>query len=465
MKCPYCGSEYAGSPQYCPACRQPLSRARRTGSGTESEPRLEPNREPRTAGQKWLIGIACVLCFLLMCFGVYKVVFWASSYRVTRLYTRGEYTPTINTVTMDDGRIGHTIVFYGSDGDQIFLPELQRSLSISGGVARITIADADWFDDDVSDVQAADVTLTPVLVDEKGMRTQLPSTNLTIDVPNSPLEVISPAKDGLSIVTARYLLELQVVPGSTVLVNGEDVTDTVDRSGLLSQNVNVYPIGDNVYTIIVRTPKHHETRHEITIYREAFDIALELDTTVANTSSNEIMTVSGTAEPGATITVETPYQEDSLIHDPETGKFQFIAKFSNFGSNTIRFRASMEGKQDAVISLNVNYKPTLAKYSAKAWKMDYDQLKKLYEQWAGQVFLCKGPVIDTFTVNDTTYLVMDVGTEDKQQLVILENQSNTKSVSLGRSYTAYAHVNGRHMYNAEYYPMLTALYVDLTPAS
>ena len=177
------------------------------------------------------------------------------------------------------------------------------------------------------------------------------------------------------------------------------------------------------------------------------------------------MTVSGTAEPGATITVETPYQEDSLIHDPETGKFQFIAKFSNFGSNTIRFRASMEGKQDAVISLNVNYKPTLAKYSAKAWKMDYDQLKKLYEQWAGQVFLCKGPVIDTFTVNDTTYLVMDVGTEDKQQLVILENQSNTKSVSLGRSYTAYAHVNGRHMYNAEYYPMLTALYVDLTPAS
>ena len=465
LKCPYCGSEYAGSPQYCPACRQPLSRIRRSGSETTDSRAQASRREPRTAGQKWLIGIASALCVLLICFGVYKVVFWASNYRITRLYTRGEYTPTINTVTLDDGRIGHTIVFYGADGDQIFLPELQRSLSISGGVARITIADADWVDQDVSEVEAANVVLSPVLIDEKGMRTQLPATALTVDVPDSPLEVISPAKDGLSIVTARYLLELQVVPGSTVLVNGEDVTDTVDRSGLLSQNVNVYPIGDNVYTILVRTPKHHETRHEITIYREAFDIALELDTNVANTSSNEIMTISGTAEPGATITVETPYQEDSLIHDPETGRFQFIAKFSSFGDNPVRFRASMEGRKDAVISMTVNYKPTLAKYSAKAWKMDYAQLKRLYEQWAGQVFLCKGPVIDTFTENDVSYLVMDVGTEDEQQLVILENRSTTKSVNLGRSYTAYAHVSGRHMYNAEYYPMLTALYVDLTPTS
>ena len=29
--------------------------------------------------------------------------------------------------------------------------------------------------------------------------------------------------------------------------------------------------------------------------------------------------------------------------------------------------------------------------------------------------------------------------------------------------TAYADVSGRHMYNAEYYPMLVARYMDLTP--
>ena len=123
----------------------------------------------------------------------------------------------------------------------------------------------------------------------------------------------------------------------------------------------------------------------------------------------------------------------------------------------------MEGRDDAVISLTIEYEPTLAAYSAQAWAMDYDQLRRLYEQWNGQVFLCVGPVIDSFEENGSTYLVMNVGTEAEPQLVILENQSSTTDISFGRSYTAYADVSGRHMYNAEYYPMLVARYMDLTP--
>lgn len=462
MKCPYCGSQFAGDFQYCPNCKQPLSRAPRREQQTA---RVEtvPEYEVRTPAERVLIIIASLLCLIAVCFGIYKVTFWVGNYRINRLYTRGEYTPTVNTITMDDGRVGHAVVFYGEDGDQIFLPELQKSLSICGGVARVSIADSDWFSGDVTEIESANVVLSPILIDERGARTQLPAIDFSVDVPDSPLTVLSPERESMSIVTARYLLELQVVPGSTVLVNGEDVTDTVDRSGLLSKNVNVYPIGNNDYTVIVRTPKHHETRHDITIYREAFDIDLELDTTVGNSSSNKTMTVSGTVETGASIVVETAYHENSLELDPETGKFSFIAKLSSFGSNTVRFRATMDGKQDAVISMNVEYKPTLAEYSAMAWKMDYSQLRKLYEQWNGQVFKCEGPIIDIVYENDTTYYIMNVGTDAEQQLLILENRSSTRDPSLGRSYTAYAHVTGRSMYNAQYYPMLSALYVDLTP--
>ena len=141
MKCPYCGSSFAGNPQYCPNCKQPLSRARQTPE-PEAPRESRPSRTRYTRRQRWLIGVACTVCVLLMIVGIYRVVYWASSYRITRLYTRGEYTPTVNTVTMSDHRQGHSIVFYGSDGDQIFLPELNRSLTIAGGVARTTIADA-----------------------------------------------------------------------------------------------------------------------------------------------------------------------------------------------------------------------------------------------------------------------------------------------------------------------------------
>jgi len=440
--------------QYCPNCRQPLSRA---GIHSSTIPQA-PARDPRVRAKRWLFAFICLLCCIMLFFALYKVFYWTSNYRLTRLYTRGEYTPTVNQFQMDDGRTGHSVVFYGEDGDQIFLPELQRSLSISGGTARVTIADSDWFEGDVSEVESANVVLSPILIDEKGMRTQLPNVNMTIDVPDSPLEVISPANDDLSIVTSRYELELKVVPGSTVLVNGEDVTDIVDRSGMLSQNVNVYPVGDNIYTIIVQTPSHHEARREVKIHREVFDISVEVDASVSTISQTESTTIKGTIETGASIHVETAYIEDSLIIDQNTGEFSFMAKLSTFGDNTVRFRVRKDGKSDAVISLNVEYCPTAAVYATNAWAMNYDDLKRMYEQWHGQVFQCKGTIVDVYESNGIEYLVMNVS-DLEQQLIILENLSSVAKPTVGQKCTALADVTGRSMYQNLYYPMLAARYI------
>lgn len=458
MKCPYCGSEFVGSFQYCPSCRQPLSRANHNRFQSSESDRSSV-RKPRSQPRLLVVIVSIITCIIL-CFAVYKLFFWASNYRIYRLYTRGEYTPTVNEITLDDGRTGHSIVFYGEDGDQIFMPEIQKSFSISGGVARITLADSDWFDEDVSEIDSANVCLSPILVDEKGMRTQLPAIEMNIAVPESPLEVISPASDSLNVVTSRYVLEFQVVPGSTVLVNGEDVTDIVDRNGLLSQNVSVYPVGDNVYTIVVQTPKHHETRREVVIHRQTFDIDVEVDSSVSTISQTDTATIRGTIENGASIVVETEYNADSLLIDQTTGEFAFIAKLSTFGDNTVRFRVTKEGKQDAVISLNVEYFPSPAVYSAKAWAMDYDQLRRLYEQWKGRVFKCSGQIIDSFEDDGVSCLVMDISSDGSgTQLVILENKSAVAKPAIGETCTAHADVNGRSMYENQYYPKLVARYI------
>ena len=99
--------------------------------------------------------------------------------------------------------------------------------------------------------------------------------------------------------------------------------------------------------------------------------------------------------------------------------------------------------------------------SGRAWAMDYDQLRILFENWRYKSFVCKGPIIDSFTDDDgRKCLVMDVGT-DTRQLVILVNESSITSPTLGRDYQAYAYVDGQHMYQSEYYPMLIALYMDV----
>ena len=457
LKCPYCGNKCADGARYCDVCKEQLPSAAPEGAAEAG------NRPRRSAFHRVLLILCWVACFIVLGIGIYKLVSWIDAYKIERLYTRGAYTPTLGEITLDDGRNAHTVVFYGKDGDKIYLPELNRSLSICGGIARLEIADAEWFGSEVSEYDYADVHFAPILIEESGKETQLPVIDYTVTVPESPLTVLSPAKDGISVVTSSYPLELQVVPGSSVYVNGEDLSDRVDRSGVLDDTrLSVLPIGDNTYTIIVRTPSHKETRRDITIYREKFDITIELDENVSTTSSDAQMTVSGTAEPGAMISVDTDYIPESLQVDMTTGRFSFIAKFTQFGNNVVRFRATMDGRADAVISFTVNYKPTLGDYADHAWKMDYDQLRLYFEQWNGKVFRCIGPIVDSFLGDDgQQYIVMDVGTDDAQQLVVLQNYSTITSFNFGPTYDIYADVIGRYMYKAEYYPMLAARYIDL----
>lgn len=457
MKCPYCGGVCADDALYCPSCKQPLPSAH-----SENKTRDHAPRDARSRGQKAFAAVLVVVFVIGLAVGLYKLMGWIRNYQLTRLYTRGAYTPTLSVVQLEDLRQGHAIIFFGKDGDQIYVPELDRSLPISGGVARMEVADSDWFGNNVTDVEYADVTLSPMLISEKGQKTELPSFNFQIEVPVSPLAITSPAQERTTVVTGIYPLILNVVPGSTVYVNGEDVTGSVDRSGLLSTYVSVQPIGDNVITLIVRTPKHKECRRELTIFRQQYDIELELDTTVSDQSSSRTMAVTGTTEPGADISVDTEYIENSLSVDMQTGRFSFIARFANYGVNTIRFRATKAGKEDAVISFNVDYKPSLAEMSQRAWAMDYAQLRVLFENWQYRCFVCEGPIIDSFTDDDGRHcLVMDVG-QDERQLVILDNQSAVQSPTLGRSYRAYAYVDGQHMYQSEYYPMLIDLYMDVS---
>ena len=452
MKCPNCGNDIDvrrdSAQRVCPICGQAL-----------------PTREKRTVSHvviSVIIWAACAVIFALL---FYKVYYWFWEYRLERLYVRGSYAPTISEVSLSDGRVGHALIYYGKDGDQIFVPELGYSTMITGGTARFEFADSEWFQGmDVSEIDGADIVFSPVLISQTGEMTQLPAHETYISVPESPFRVTSPKENGLTVFTSTYTISGWVVPGSVVSINGEDITSYVDRAGNMSLDVRVRPINNNLYTFLVKTPNHRETRYDVTIYRQKLSIEVELDDNVSNRSSNATMVISGTTEPGCTISVDTVHLTDSLSFDMSTGEFSFIAKFENIGSNVVRFRASKPGVTDAVVSFSVYYVPSRAQYINTAWKMDYSQLRLLYEQWHGKKFRCDGKLIARFTEDDLEYLVMDVGT-DAQQLILLNNDSTLTDLAVGRSYTVYADVAGRHMYNASYYPLLIARYMDIQTGS
>lgn len=431
---------------------------------------LAPKEQPRKTEQAPSAGhhspLFWLVCWLIMIpvavVGIYKAYFWFDNWWSNRPYSSGQVVyAQVEEITMDYGKPGHAVTIFGSDGDIIHIDELNESYVVLGGLVRIEVEDSFWFDRDPEEISQAQIELTPTLYRENGSVSELPIIQYSVDTPYAPVTLVSPSSQEENVYSSVYLLQMNVVPESTVLINGEDVSDLVDRDGGIEVNVNVYPQGENRISLYVSTPSHKDTRMDIVLYRPVMEVALELSANTEYTSTRSLMEITGSVDPSAELVVDTAYEDGSLSVDPETGDFTFRAKFSTIGYNTVRFRAVKEGCTDSIISFQVYYLPSIAEYSRNAWIMDYAQLRLLYEQWLGRVFQCIGTIYDVFTEGDTQYVVMNVGNADEVKLIVLENMSNTASFDTDVQYRAYADVSGDYYYEATDYPLLVARYMDV----
>lgn len=448
LKCPKCGAPIKATMKACRYCGTPLN----YHDKTEKEDRL-PMKQLILRALIVLAAAFVTLCLVLfICLRVHYV---RENKRITEKYVN----QTIEAVKFENGTVGHALTFFGEDGDSVYIEELGKSYMFVGGVARAEFPDYIWFEQmDPTTTENAEITFSPIYISAAGKKTRIPVFSIVVDVPESPITISDPKTDRLTVITSQTGLSMNVVYGSTVIINGEDVSSQVDRSGNLNLTLNIQPIGDNNISVIVRTDSHKEARRDIMFYREEMDIELEVASSVIYTSTMNYMTISGKTEPGAWISVDTDYDRDSLVVDQQTGKFSFKAKFSGFGNNLVSFRATKEGRRDSSISFYVKYLPAKAEYTRNAWTMDYAQLSLYYEQWGGKVFLCMGKIVDIKDENGIRYSIMNVGNENDVKLVALENQSNVGQLAVGNEYAIYADVAGRLFYNDKYIPYLIARY-------
>ncbi|MDO4546798.1 MAG: zinc ribbon domain-containing protein [Clostridia bacterium] len=451
MVCPKCGYNNQANERKCRKCQSTL---------TTGESRAKVAKTPARIISHILMWIMfALITIVVLGIAAYRIYYWYDAWRLENYYEINEIMePLVEEITMDYGMAGHAITFFGDDGDSIFVKELNRSYIISGGLVSVQVEDSYWVSGDPETADALVITLTPVKYTENGEQIELPEIIIETPVPQSPLTLINPESDFTQVNTSIYPLSIQVVPDSVVLVNGEDVTDIVDYAGMLSVNINVYPQGDNLISLLVSTDKHKQTRTDINLYREHQDINLEPSLTLEETSNRRIYTVSGTIDPDALLTVDTDYVEDSIYVDA-SGNFNFRARLSVIGDNTITFRASKEGLTDSVVSVSVYYVPTLNEYSRMAWAMDYEQLKLYYETWNGRVFLCEGTVVEVVMNGEEQTVYMDVSDSSQPQYVALVNYSSVGTPEVGTRYRAYADVLGNAFYIDDYVPRLACRYM------
>lgn len=455
MTCPACGTRLKNGLTVCPECGAELPRA---SAGAEDE-RGEWEATITVVLRILVHVLVWILSLSVLGFGLYKAHYWRESEATHRLYENGTVQlPELEAVQLSDGRNGHAITFFGNDGDVIYIEELEERFMVVGGRAVVEVADAEWFGPAGVNLSTAEILLTPIQISESGGKRLLPIVSFTVEMPESPLQIISPTESYVTTLSSTYELKLKVVYGSTVLVGGEDVTGLVDRQGNLSVNIAVYPHGDNPVSILVQTPNHIEVRRDIVFYRQPMEIDLDLAANTEFTSSLNSMTIRGSVDPQASFAVETPYEKGSLKIDAN-GDFSFRAAFDHLGYNTVTIRARKTGFQDSVISFQVYYVPTLNEYSRSAWKMDYQQVLYCWDIWDGRVFLCRGDIVAVLS-EEPNVVVIDVSDNGSGQYLVIENLSDEFIAEPGGRYTIFADISGQAEYEGKTVTRLIGRYAE-----
>ena len=283
----------------------------------------------------------------------------------------------------------------------------------------------------------------------------------TISIPLSPITLETPDTTRTTVSTTMSTIRIVVRPGSRVTVNGSDYSDTVSsETGVMSYNATVQPIGDNVFTFVVRSPYCRDNTLSVVLYREVQEIPLDLAVGTYGTTDQNVMRVNATTLPGAYVEVTSPYTDLDITELDSTGKFSFNALLEHIGDNTIVITASYPGKKPSEVRHTVYYLPPASVYTVKAWPLSADGYGELLSNLTvraarSQVYEVKGVV--QYVVSEKPQMVVINSSEDgKSQPVLIQNYTS-RNLEVGTYYRifadAYSSYNGMPWLNGRYvYP-------------
>ena len=394
----------------------------------------------------------------------------------------------IITATILDDMPAHMIKIPAEEGAVIYIKELRKSFTVSGGYAVLEVEDYKWYEaletaveeaeedekeaaqqrlDELLRAQHITATITPYIKTNANEQKQMEIITYDVEIPLSPLLLVSPGTGADQVSTAMYQIQFKVAANSEVSINNEDYTDLVNANdGLISYNANVAAKGNNEFVITVRAPHCRPTSTTVTLYRAPQAIPLDLAADIASRWTpgyvedksqpqnpdgsypmiEEPMTVRCTTLTGAHVDIRSPYANLDLENINKDGSFSFEAVFTKIGTNTITIVASDPDHPEtppSVVEHNVYYVPMASIYTRKAWDiytMYTDYLNFTETRIAAtQIYVCKGTIVEILSTKpQLAVMALD---KDPTKTVLLENLSNDEYVP-GQRYRVYGDAYG-----------------------
>lgn len=310
------------------------------------------------------------------------------------------------------------------------------------------------------------MAIEPYLKTKAGEQEKMDTIQYTVEVPESPLVLITPDTGYAKTNDDRYTLRFRVDKNSTVKVNDNDYTSYINtlQDGEVNITLDIQPQHENKFVIETSCRYYRKNVKTVIIDRDPVTINIHLDKTMSDRSVEKVMQVRGSTLPGANLVVKSKYQNLDLSQMAASGDFSFEAIFDKIGDNEIIIQVSSDlVSEPTIYTKTIYYMPPAKEYSQMAWSMnkDYDYSDYLNQTELRikktQVYVCRGVITEIISSNPQLAIMELSDTADASgknaRKVMLENKS-TETWVVGNLYRIFADAYGT--YNS--YPRLTARY-------
>lgn len=293
-------------------------------------------------------------------------------------------TPTVEATTTKSGDPGYLITIYTKRNYyfRFTAGSVVREAEVTGGSVNLSIPEKIWIPDEPLDSSTLTVTPDIVIISPKGDETPVEFDEpITITVPTIQLTMSQPTVSDFTVDSATVPIAGVVSDNTASIYVGEDQV-AVDEAGNFSTNYTLP--GEGTYTLEIKAQKNGcmtavET-YNITygaattpVSPDQGNVAFSVNDDVKRYGTSDTMTVAGTMEQGATVSVSGVELDGTITQDPNAGTYSFTIKTADVGIYEAVITVT---KDDAASSttLLLEHQPDLDTYVASAFVLDYDRI-------------------------------------------------------------------------------------------
>ncbi len=352
--------------------------------------------------------------------------------------------PKVEATTTNAGDPGYLITIYTKRNCSFRFTAgaSVQEKDIQSNSVRLSIPEKIWIPDEPLDTATLSIKPDLVIIDAKGRETPVEFEEpITIGVPAIGLTVTQPTVPDLTVESLSVPIAGTVDDSTASIFVGENQL-SVDEAGNFSTTYTLP--GAGTYALEVRAQKNGcmsaVQTYNIT-YGEPTDpttpatgnVIIGVNDSVVRYGTGATMPVSGTMEPGATISVSGVELEGAITQDAAAGTFSFTVKTPDAKLYEVAITAT-KGEAAKTTTLLLEHQPDLDTYSRGAYALNYEALQTSPHH--NQAYKVVGTI--TEVRQRSPYIIARIQTTKGDIMFCYISGKATIEVGDGKTYELYA---------------------------